>query len=205
MPILKYSGFIRSRGYCKCDQDILLNVQDGTCDHGMRNLKGGTGDHGMLKLVGGTCVESHLQYGGSPMRPCEGIHSFCLVDVSLSFGYACVCEWLDVSISCTSLFMGCCCNVNNFMCSVRWLGDPLFMGNGAIAKLVLACTCLFLFLRGSDPPIPKPGGVPLACAVACPDSTEFKHTCLSEWPVLRDGFFEWVVLREDRSLWFTWS
>ena len=31
-PILKYSGFIRSRGYCKCDQDIILNVQDGTCD-----------------------------------------------------------------------------------------------------------------------------------------------------------------------------
>ena len=121
-PILKYSGFMRSREYCKCDQDIFLNVQDGT------------GDHGMLKLVGGTCVESHLQYGGSLMRPCQGILSFCLVDVSLSFGSACVCEWLDVSISCTSLFMGCCCNVNNFMCSVRWLGDPLFMGKGATAS-----------------------------------------------------------------------
>ena len=60
-PILKYSGFIRSREYCTCDLGILLNVQDGTCDHGMRSLKGGTGDHGMLKLVGGTCVESHLQ------------------------------------------------------------------------------------------------------------------------------------------------
>ena len=29
-PILKYSGFIGSREYCKCDQDIFLNVQDGT-------------------------------------------------------------------------------------------------------------------------------------------------------------------------------
>ena len=64
------------------------------------------------------------------MRPCQGMHSFCLVDVSLSFGYACVCEWLDVSISRTSLFMGCCCNVNNFMFD----GLVSLMGKGATAS-----------------------------------------------------------------------
>ena len=29
----------------------MLNLEGGTCDHGMLNLEGGTGDHGMLNLV----------------------------------------------------------------------------------------------------------------------------------------------------------
>ena len=54
---------------------------------------------------------------------------------------------------------------------------------------------LVLFASGLRPAvcIPKPSGMPPACAGAFPDNTEFKHTCLSEWPVLPDGSYECFV------------
>ena len=150
-----------------CDHGFL-NLQDGTCNHDVLNQEGGTCNHGMLKLVGDTGVESHLQYKGPQCDLTKESIIFvsCLVVVSLSW-YTCVSEWVYVSISCTSLLMGCCCKVRNFMGSVRWFGDPLFLGNDTIARQY-ACGRACLFFTGVQT------GVPPAYAVACPDITEFQ-------------------------------
>ena len=79
------------------------------------------------------------------------------------------------------------------------------MGNGATARQY--CTCLSFLLRGSDPLcVYSEAEWDATCLCRCfPRQHRIRAHMLVRMAVLPDGSYERVVLREDRSLWFTWS
>ena len=70
--------------------------------------KRGILDHDMLRVLDVTCNQGILQLtSGKCDLAKESTHSISLMFLSLSW-CACVRDWLVVSLSCTSSFMGCC-------------------------------------------------------------------------------------------------
>ena len=76
--------------------------------------------------------------------PCQGIHSFCLVDASVSFGtHVFVNGWLVPLRAHRSSWVVVVTCV--FLCPVRWVGDPLFMGGATARQYSRALACPFCF------------------------------------------------------------